>query len=463
MAEPVRYFSAETGHESGPEYRPLSLLALLGFGVSALYAGVIGVTILVAFLSGKPLLLSLWSLGPPLAAVGLCGVAWLSIRSSEGTLAGAALVRWGVLLVLFVGLGYWAYYFAVYFAVRQQSRNFAETFLKTLQEGNIKQATYYVVPPLRRRSLRENDPELHFRVDELLANQFPGPDYPRSAYLNIQQNRMVRLLGQSKDFTYEFKGVRAWTFINGGYEVLLDYLLTTPEGTFEGQLAVTGREAPHNEYPGRQWFIEIEANKTQILEGGELSRVTDKGRELARVQLEAALFTRQIREPFERGDRLPIFLMTLPEAERKKAGEELRLARQRAAAGGFAALLTTPSSDLASRYSAFLEGNLLSVDPDFVPDPAKQAELLKTAQRFFRQPDLRIRVEQSQSSVMPYRTTKDGRLVMSFDVALSELNGLVSEGFVDVEELPGGSWRLKGFRLCTQKVHAPRSPQRTTE
>src|SRR5262245_59325202 len=63
-------------------YRPLSVLALIGFGLAALYAAVAVLLGLVAFLSGRPLLMGGWTLLFPLVAAALCLVARAQVRRS---------------------------------------------------------------------------------------------------------------------------------------------------------------------------------------------------------------------------------------------------------------------------------------------------------------------------------------------------------------------------------------------
>src|SRR5262245_43288299 len=141
----LRYFSAEMP-PAEESYRALSLLALAGFGLGAVYALSLIVLALVSFFARKPLFLSGLSFLVPVLAVVLCVLASVRIRRSEGTLAGASLVHWGLVLSLLVGLGYGAYRAGMYFAIKQQAQRFTERWLELLREGDMARAGLGLVP-----------------------------------------------------------------------------------------------------------------------------------------------------------------------------------------------------------------------------------------------------------------------------------------------------------------------------
>ena len=43
-----------------------------------------------------------------------------------------------------------------------------------------------------------------------------------------------------KEFQADLKALRSWTFVRGGYEVIFDYVITTPEGSFDAMLVLIG-------------------------------------------------------------------------------------------------------------------------------------------------------------------------------------------------------------------------------
>src|SRR5262245_8349173 len=77
--------------DSGPAYKPVSLLAIVGFGLALPYALLISAGALIALYVGSPYLLGGLTAIPPIAAALLCGIALVRINRSEGTLGGARL------------------------------------------------------------------------------------------------------------------------------------------------------------------------------------------------------------------------------------------------------------------------------------------------------------------------------------------------------------------------------------
>src|SRR5262245_58601510 len=72
-------------------YRTLSVLALAGFGVSALYAAAVLLLGLAALISRRPMPALGVTLVLPMTALLICLLARFRISRSEGTLAGGAL------------------------------------------------------------------------------------------------------------------------------------------------------------------------------------------------------------------------------------------------------------------------------------------------------------------------------------------------------------------------------------
>src|SRR5262245_7865078 len=218
QAEPAgRLFPPDPTAPAEQSYRSLSVLALVGFGLAALYAAIVLFMGAYAFISGKPLLLSGWSMLVPVVAVGLCLVAGWQIRRSEGTLAGDQLASWGWKLGVFVGLGYWAYNAAVYFAVRQQAEAFAKDWLELLSRGQLDRAARRTLPPAQSQNMREDDPELGAKVDLRVGRAVgaePGVGFRQS----MSQIPFVRnLLQAGEGVEIETHGVRDWTYEQGGY------------------------------------------------------------------------------------------------------------------------------------------------------------------------------------------------------------------------------------------------------
>src|SRR5688572_23490066 len=87
-------------------YRPISGLALGGFIVSVVFAGLVLVSAAVALFKGAPIFYPMWVLLLAVVGFGLCFAGLTRIRAAEGTRAGESLARYGVGLALFSGLGY---------------------------------------------------------------------------------------------------------------------------------------------------------------------------------------------------------------------------------------------------------------------------------------------------------------------------------------------------------------------
>src|SRR5262245_52525873 len=83
----LSYFPTEAADGADHSYRSLSLMALLGFTVGAVYAAIIILMAIVGFFAGKPLLVGTLVGLIPLGAALLCLFARIQIRRSEGTLA----------------------------------------------------------------------------------------------------------------------------------------------------------------------------------------------------------------------------------------------------------------------------------------------------------------------------------------------------------------------------------------
>src|SRR5262249_59104212 len=187
----------------------------------------------------------------PVLAVVLCVLASVRIRRSEGTLAGASLVHWGLVLSLLVGLGYGAYRAGMYFAIKQQAQRFTERWLELLREGDMARAGLGLVPPERRAGVQEDAPDLAQEVNLLMGG---GQASKQRIPLNLfRQMPLVRLLVQGgKEATFSLQGVRSLDYIRGGYRVALLYEISTPEGTFEAEVTVQSSTVQEGGYERRE-------------------------------------------------------------------------------------------------------------------------------------------------------------------------------------------------------------------
>ncbi len=417
-------------------YRSLSVFALVGVGVAGVYAVAVVLLAVVALFKGSPLLLGPWTALVPAGALALCLLGRSQIRSSEGTVAGDPLVRWGVRLSLFVGLGYWAYYAAVYLAVRQQARAFADEWVDHLLRGDETRAILSVLPPLKRLHLRPDDPDL-LRALELRMAAMELPEQPASLVNLFHQHALVRFLseaGKQEDVRTVSCHVRDWEYTRGGYEVALEYEFETAEGTFQAVVTVRGLTAPDNEYEQREWYVSLVPDKTRLIlddrEGG--TRITAFGNRVEGVYKSAREFfsTFQRRLTWE-GNREGAFLLTLPPDERMKAVEDMLEAERLGAVAG-PALAALPQGQTLARYNDFTEGYLVRIDEKrFLAPPPEREAIANELRAVLGTSPPRSRLD--IPNVVPRRVVDKDRIRVFLDATVAEQRKHFIECVVEVE------------------------------
>jgi hypothetical protein len=415
-----------------PTYRPLSLLALIGVAVAGLYAAVVIIGGLVAFFAGDPWLMAGWTILLPIAGAVLSGMGWWQIQRSEGTLAGDKLARWGLLLSLLVGLGYWSYVGATYFAIGREADQYGQKFVEKLAKRDVLSAFLMVLPPSERPAEGEGargQVEARFNAGQRSRTGGGG-------FTAFSQTPYVRLLslGGPDETKIEFSGVDKWGYLNGGYQVRLLYNIETPQITFVMEVPVQAREGKGS--AGRQWFVLWD----QIgLRGNLDSKLSPKGKN----QLPTAMQGREFLEgPWVRaldgGKTLDAYLPTLPEDQRdaaRQTGETTYLGVVLAdglgagfapgcAPAAAARLALAADADrgqalfLPGLYD-FLRGSLVSAEKDvfWAPDPAARDEIIEEFRQAFRHPNsqLAITVQPDVKVRFPWMHVKDDRFVVECD------------------------------------------------
>src|SRR5712692_10124582 len=151
---------------------PLVYRRVSGFAIAAIIvACCYGLIVLFACVSGlskgTPVLLSPWLQAVSVLGTFLGLAALVHIRRSEGTVAGGKLAVWSLLLSVFFGLSYAAYYVATYFAIRQQADNFTQRWFKRLEEGKINHAFLDTQDPAVRLRINAED-------EEAIDSRFPA-------------------------------------------------------------------------------------------------------------------------------------------------------------------------------------------------------------------------------------------------------------------------------------------------
>lgn len=314
VSEPFPQEFPEPEIETDEPYRALAVTALIGLFVALIYTVVVLFPAAVGILSGKPFLMAPWTLAIPLIAIIFCIIAKYQIQRAEGALAGQKLATWGILLSVFVGMGYWSYRTAVYFAIRQQARTYAEQWIDLIKRDELNRAILRTLPPLKQMGLDDEEAALSV---ELPMHAEPGMI---QRVTGMQLVAHIRKGGEKTEL--KFQGTSGLTFRDGGYQVELSYLATTPYVRFDLVVTAQGNIAPNNEYPGRRWFVV--GHRTNIPLGSpivytELGEAAERIISSGRATLNSWITNIQVPE------EVPLaYLHSLPPEQRSKQAQEFQ-------------------------------------------------------------------------------------------------------------------------------------------
>ncbi len=242
-------------------YNPLSKLAILGLGLSALYAGIVVVETLIALRSYTPLFLPDWLLILPLAGAALCLLALRQIRNSEGTLSGDKLCRWGLALSVLSGLGYGAYYLATGWAIQHQANSFLMTkgddsgFFDHLQRGKREDIERAFLLTQRWSQRKNKSPEN--RESMSFYKQPVDTKDPRGLLDQFTDSTIVHRIVQSgrENKPIVPLGVRSWKYQNGEYVVERSYRIETSEMAMDILVPVQSNETDSGPGEPRHWNV----------------------------------------------------------------------------------------------------------------------------------------------------------------------------------------------------------------
>jgi hypothetical protein len=230
----------------------ITSLALSGlFGVLLVTGGIIGLV------KGAPVFWPPWILLLPISGGILGLLAQWHIRRAEGTLAGAAVGRWGWWLGLLSALGYGAYYFATGLALQEQANTFLMEegedagFIKRLLKGDVNRAFILTQPFAFRKKVNPDD-----ALDMEKAYDRPGEggDLPLTAFSNSELVQAFVQAGREGQ-TVTPLGIRNWTYQGKSYKVLRTYRVTTEEGQADFLIPVIAEQDPST--GGRKWHVEF--------------------------------------------------------------------------------------------------------------------------------------------------------------------------------------------------------------
>src|SRR5262245_21493161 len=254
---------AETNPVAAPPpvedvYRPLSMPAIAGLCLSAIYAALVLMTTAVALFKGAPFFLPGWFILVAILGALLSYFGLRQISQSEGTRAGAAVARAGLWLSIVPGLGYTAYSYFTGLALTQQANRFIiepadedSGFFARLQEGTpegLEQAFLLTLPYGKRAAYASNRTKL--------LKDFGATHMGDEGELGkFRDNPMVRvLIASAKQTTVEPLGVLEWSYEQGSYKVVRAYNVVTPAAEMHIVLTAVSTEGEDSE-GRRKWFV----------------------------------------------------------------------------------------------------------------------------------------------------------------------------------------------------------------
>ncbi len=356
----------ETTSEGEP-YRPLSLLAIAGFCVSALFTAILLLIAAVALLRQFPLYYPML-LVFPVGGLALSLAGLLRIQHSEGTMAGGKLALWGAFLGLLTTLTYSGYLMAITMVIRQQSIDMARTWLGELSNGEIERAFNLCLSP-EGRSRKEgaalrDDMEEHNRADQPTK---PGPmtEFSRANYVQFLRNG-------GPETKINSIGVHDWDYSEGGYKVHIECELVTREATAILMVGLFGTSRPGS--PGRDWtMLPKETHLMAEVPGG--FKGTPYGELIHRLRRDDALkFVTSWHWDLYHQRTFAAYLATRPANERPELKKRMHLAVAARVASGLAApgvLIPDDPSWYLPGFHDFAEGKYCVTEPKdfFVSDP----------------------------------------------------------------------------------------------
>jgi hypothetical protein len=326
MAEPTTF---PEEHVVEPQvYQRVSGFALAGIIVASTFTLIMLVAAVWSLIEKTPLLLPVGVQMIPAVSGVLCGMGLWLISRSEGTLAGRKMALTGLLLSVFVGLGYTAYYSAAYFVVRQKAEKFNEEWFQKVENGKFWHAFIDTLEPEIRRNLNPDNTE-NMKARFNLRQTRSQTMEEKGRFDMFMEHPMIRFLRQGGP-TVQITplGTRDLDYKDGAYRVERTWRVTTQEGTVEMTIPVIGRNSPKREFEGRQW--QIVWAEVSVAKAKETSQLANN---VSQLRKPAQAFLVDWGKKLVEGDLEGAFLDTREVAERGKIQAEYRA---RMAAAGLA-------------------------------------------------------------------------------------------------------------------------------
>lgn len=260
---------SEPGLASAPPadetYRPLSLLAVIGLGVSLLSS--------LIYLFGSEWLFFLPVLGFILSAVALH-----RIKRSDNALAGAGIARFGMAFGLVIGLSWLTMQITMTLVLQHEASTFLERWLECVRDGKDGLAFIATVRPSSRPAeLTAEDLE-----PRMLRAKYPSP--VGAAYdLFLASPIAELLLRGGKDISWQRLGITEYFYYEGSWYFKQRYRVKTPEVEADFIFTTVSDQVDRPTGPRREWRVDI--NNSKML--SENSVTTPYGLELSQARSEA--------------------------------------------------------------------------------------------------------------------------------------------------------------------------------
>jgi hypothetical protein len=386
----------------------------------------------VALVAHAPMLGWLWLQVVALILAVLCWVARRRIQASEGALSGLRLTSWGMALTLFPALTYTAYYLGTYVAVQQQAFTFADSFLQTLQQGQVEKAYRLTIPPARRPA---DDDSLRGALEVAFNNDRDG-EIPWSTFVHNELTRMFRYPGHKSEFVP--LGVSDWSHDAKSYKVVLRYRLSNEEESNEYYIVAQGWDgAGEGDQGRRQWSVNARESRPVSKE----TQWSEEGLRRRPAWLDSQMAATGAVQMLKGHDVDDLWLRSLPVAEQATAATILPGLRLLAAPGVTGMAPLGAGNDrvraLALNLRSFYEGSLVRADPNVFYANERQRPEIESAVRALFSPQADVRPNDvNLAKYLPNWDEDDRKIRLIWGVQLEVPNRDPSKG-------PG--WNVDGM------------------
>jgi|GEM_PF-3709336 len=220
-------------------YRPLSLLAVIGVGISILS--------LTIYLLGSE-----WLIFIPLLGFVISAVSLLRIKRSDNALAGAGLARFGMAVSLVVALSWITMQVTMILILQAESTAFLERWLECVRDGKDGLAFIATARPGNRPfELKAEDLE-----PRALRARYPSPAGP--AYdLFLATPIAELLLRGGKEISWERIGTPEYFYDQGNWYFKHRYRLHTPEAALDILFTTVSDQVDRPSGPRREWRVDL--------------------------------------------------------------------------------------------------------------------------------------------------------------------------------------------------------------